>query len=101
MHSKNISGQQDLMNFARNTPVSASLLRIPKKIFAPPQPPPAEGEETLEYNVSARACASEGHRIIDVLMFLFACLLNRTIYLQCLKTSSSLNVKRLFKYDHH
>lgn len=52
MHSKNISGQQDLSNFARNTPISASLLRIPKKIFAPPQPPAADGEESLEYNVS-------------------------------------------------
>lgn len=52
MHSKNISGQQDLSNFARNTPVSANLLRIPKKIFAPPQPPGGEGEEALEYNVS-------------------------------------------------
>jgi hypothetical protein len=52
MHSKNISAQQDLSNFARNTPVSANLLRIPKKIFAPPQPPVGEGEESLEYNVS-------------------------------------------------
>jgi hypothetical protein len=52
MHSKNISGQQDLSNFARNTPVSANLLRIPKKIFAPPQPAVGEGEESLEYNVS-------------------------------------------------
>lgn len=51
-HSKNISGQQDLTNFARNTPVTANLLRIPKKGFAPPQPPVGEGEEALEYNVS-------------------------------------------------
>jgi hypothetical protein len=53
MHSKNITGQQDLINFARNTPVSANLLRIPKKLFAPPQPPVGEGEEALEYNVSS------------------------------------------------
>lgn len=52
MQSKNISGQQDLSHFARNTPISANLLRIPKKIFAPPQPPAGEGEESLEYNVS-------------------------------------------------
>lgn len=54
-HSKNISGHQDLSNFARNTPISASLLRIPKKIFAPPQPP-NEGDESLEYNVSGKTC---------------------------------------------
>lgn len=53
MHSKNILAQQDLTNFARNTPMTANLLRIPKKIFAPPQPPVSEGEESLEYNVSS------------------------------------------------
>ncbi|CRL05816.1 CLUMA_CG018842, isoform A [Clunio marinus] len=50
INSKSISGQQDLNNFARNTPISASLLRVPKKIFAPPHPPPGEGEDSLEYN---------------------------------------------------
>ncbi len=69
-HSRNISGQQDLSNFARNTPISASLLRIPKKIFAPPQPPAGEGDESLEYNnVSAWTCgvmtSHEGYEAIN------------------------------------
>ena len=33
-------------------PVPANPLRVPKKIFAPPHPPQAEGEESLEFNVS-------------------------------------------------
>lgn len=79
--------------------MSASLLRIPKKIFAPPQPPVGEGEESLEFNVSAESCALEGRRTIDELMF--ACLFIRTIYLQRLKMSSLLNAKLLFRYDRH
>ncbi|CAO1427466.1 unnamed protein product [Diamesa serratosioi] len=47
---KNVSGQQDLTNFARILPLTPNLLRLPKKIFAPPQPPaPVDGEESLEY----------------------------------------------------
>lgn len=53
IQSKNIAGQQDLTNFSRILPVPPNALRVPKKIFAPPQPPVAvEGEDSLEYNVS-------------------------------------------------
>lgn len=52
IQSKNINGQQDLSNFSRMLPVPANPLRVPKKIFAPPHPPQAEGEESLEFNVS-------------------------------------------------
>ncbi|KAG5670352.1 hypothetical protein PVAND_000626 [Polypedilum vanderplanki] len=50
IQSKNINAQQDLSNFSRILPVPANPLRVPKKIFAPPQPPPTEGEESLDYN---------------------------------------------------
>lgn len=50
--SRLISGQLDLMNFAKNTPVAPNLLRIPKKVFAPPQPPQEALEDSHEYNVS-------------------------------------------------
>ena len=50
---KNVSGQQDLSNFARILPFTPNLLRVPKKIFAPPQPPaPVDGEESQEYTVN-------------------------------------------------
>jgi SH3 and cysteine-rich domain-containing protein 2 len=53
IQSKNISGQQDLTNFSRILPVPPNALRVPKKVFAPPQPPAtAEGEDPNEYNVS-------------------------------------------------
>jgi len=52
MHGKNISGQQDLSNFARIVPVTPNLLRIPKKIFAPPHSAATDGDDALEYNVS-------------------------------------------------
>lgn len=98
-HSKNISGHQDLSNFARNTPISANLLRIPKKIFAPPQPPP-EGDESLEYNVSAETCLPAHHKSHGKLTKFYN-IFNRTIYHQYLRTSSSLNVKHLSRYVHH
>lgn len=53
--SKNVSGQQDLASFARILPLPPNPQRIPRKIFAPPQPPQQEGEEQSEYNVSGLA----------------------------------------------
>lgn len=64
-HSKNISGHQDLTNFARNTPISASLLRVPKKLFAPPQPPGTDGDESLEYNVSTETCLFQNKSLLS------------------------------------
>lgn len=49
---KSVSGLQDLGNLARVLPVPPNALKIPKKAFAPPQPPPtADGEEIPDYNV--------------------------------------------------
>uniref|UniRef100_A0A336LMM8 CSON012985 protein n=1 Tax=Culicoides sonorensis TaxID=179676 RepID=A0A336LMM8_CULSO len=37
-HCKNITGIQDLTNFARSIQLPVNALRVPKKAFAPPQP---------------------------------------------------------------
>lgn len=49
---KTVSGTQDLTYFVRSLPMPPNAHRIPRKIFAPPQPPqPVEGEEIPDYNV--------------------------------------------------
>lgn len=53
MQSKSISGQTDLMSFAKNMPVSANLRRVPKKMFASPQPHQDPSENPIDYNVSS------------------------------------------------
>lgn len=53
MQSKSISGQTDLMSFAKNMPVSANLMRVPKKMFASPQPHQDPSENPIDYNVSS------------------------------------------------
>lgn len=93
IQSKNISGPQDLTNFARNTPITAALLRIPKKIFAPPQPPAPEGEESLEYNVSQNVAINRLIKRNDSFIPN-----DRTIYLRLSRTSSLWNVKHLCNY---
>lgn len=68
--SRLISGQQDLVNFAKNTPIAPNLLRIPKKVFAPPQPPQEALEESHEYNVSSKLVLTLKIRIILILYFI-------------------------------
>lgn len=46
---KTISPQQDLTNFVRILPQSPNPQKVPKRAFAPPQPP-AEGEEPSDFN---------------------------------------------------
>lgn len=49
---KSVSGPQDLSCFVRVLPLPPMPTRVPRKAFAPPQPPvPAEGEDNPEYNV--------------------------------------------------
>lgn len=59
MQSKSISGQADLTSFAKNTPVSANLMRVPKKLFASPQPHQDPSENPIDYNVTEISISSE------------------------------------------
>lgn len=59
MQSKSISGQTDLMSFAKNMPVSANLMRVPKKMFASPQPHQDPSENPIDYNENCELFKNE------------------------------------------
>lgn len=52
---QSVSALQDLTNFVRMLPLSPNSQKVPRKVFAPPQPPgpgDASADNSSEYNVS-------------------------------------------------